>query len=120
MTGIVLSQGEKKFPMLLASQRERVEIMRLLCSADSSVESGTPFALRLRALAACAAQRPILSQLMADPKFKNLVYFVVDFHNQKDAASRLPWAAHRQKEKTMTDLRTNSRPFTLAARGVHV
>jgi thiol-disulfide isomerase/thioredoxin len=33
----------------------------------------------------CAAQRPILSQLMADPKFKNLVYFVVDFDNQKDA-----------------------------------
>ena len=33
----------------------------------------------------CAAQRPILSQLMADPKFKNLVYFVVDFDSQKDA-----------------------------------
>ena len=33
----------------------------------------------------CAAQRPILSQLMADPKFMNLVYFVVDFDSQKDA-----------------------------------
>ena len=33
----------------------------------------------------CAAQRPILSQLMADPKFKNLIYFVVDFDSQKDA-----------------------------------
>jgi thioredoxin len=33
----------------------------------------------------CAAQRPILSQLMADPKFKNLGYFVVDFDSQKDA-----------------------------------
>ena len=33
----------------------------------------------------CAAQRPILSQLMTDPKFKNLVYFVVDFDSQKDA-----------------------------------
>jgi thioredoxin 1 len=33
----------------------------------------------------CKAQ-PILSELMADPKFKNLVYFVVDFDNQKDAA----------------------------------
>jgi thiol-disulfide isomerase/thioredoxin len=33
----------------------------------------------------CAAQRPILSQMMADPKFKNLIYFVVDFDSQKDA-----------------------------------
>jgi thiol-disulfide isomerase/thioredoxin len=33
----------------------------------------------------CAKQRPILGGLMADPKFKNLVYFVVDFDSQKDA-----------------------------------
>jgi len=33
----------------------------------------------------CAKQRPILSELMADPKFKGLVYFVVDFDSQKDA-----------------------------------
>jgi thioredoxin 1 len=35
----------------------------------------------------CAKQRPILSELIADPKFKNLVYFVVDFDSQKDAVS---------------------------------
>jgi thioredoxin 1 len=33
----------------------------------------------------CAKQKPILSELMADPKFKDLVYFVVDFDSQKDA-----------------------------------
>jgi thioredoxin 1 len=33
----------------------------------------------------CKAQDPILGELMAEPKFKNLVYFVVDFDNQKDA-----------------------------------
>jgi thiol-disulfide isomerase/thioredoxin len=33
----------------------------------------------------CNKQKPILSQLMADPKFDNLVYFVVDFDSQKDA-----------------------------------
>src|SRR5215470_17884340 len=33
----------------------------------------------------CKAQKPILSELMADPKFKNLVYFVVDFESQKEA-----------------------------------
>ena len=33
----------------------------------------------------CKAQRPILSELMDEPQFKNLVYFVVDFDAQKDA-----------------------------------
>lgn len=33
----------------------------------------------------CKAQKPILSELMADPKFNNLLYFVVDFDGQKDA-----------------------------------
>jgi thioredoxin 1 len=33
----------------------------------------------------CKAQKPILSQLMAEPKFKDLIYFVVDFDSQKDA-----------------------------------
>src|SRR5216684_2576318 len=36
----------------------------------------------------CKAQKPILSELMADPKFKNLVYFVVDFDSQKDLVNR--------------------------------
>ena len=33
----------------------------------------------------CKAQNPILSKLMAEPKFKDLIYFVVDFDSQKDA-----------------------------------
>lgn len=33
----------------------------------------------------CKAQKPILSELMAEPKFKNLVYFVVNFDSQKNA-----------------------------------
>jgi thiol-disulfide isomerase/thioredoxin len=33
----------------------------------------------------CKAQKPILSELMAEPQFKNLVYFIVDFDAQKDA-----------------------------------
>ena len=33
----------------------------------------------------CQAQKPILSELMAKPEFKDLVYFVVDFDSQKDA-----------------------------------
>ena len=33
----------------------------------------------------CKAQKPILNELMADLKFKDLIYFVVDFDTQKDA-----------------------------------
>jgi thioredoxin 1 len=33
----------------------------------------------------CKAQSPILGELMTAPKFKDLIYFVVDFDKQKDA-----------------------------------
>ena len=33
----------------------------------------------------CKAQKPILSELISASKFKDLVYFVVDFDSQKDA-----------------------------------
>jgi thioredoxin 1 len=36
----------------------------------------------------CKAQKPILSELMDNPKFKDLVYFVVDFDAQKDVVKR--------------------------------
>jgi thiol-disulfide isomerase/thioredoxin len=36
----------------------------------------------------CKAQKPILAELMADPKFKNLVYFTIDFDSQKDLVRR--------------------------------
>jgi thioredoxin 1 len=37
----------------------------------------------------CAKQKPILSELLAQPKFKNLTYFIVDFDSQKDAVKSL-------------------------------
>lgn len=36
----------------------------------------------------CKAQTPILAGLMADSKFKNLMYFTVDFDSQKDLVRR--------------------------------
>ena len=33
----------------------------------------------------CKAQDPILGELMSAPKFKDLVYFVIDFDGQKNA-----------------------------------
>jgi thiol-disulfide isomerase/thioredoxin len=35
----------------------------------------------------CAKQKPIISELLAEPKFKDLTYFVVDFDSQKDAVN---------------------------------
>lgn len=32
----------------------------------------------------CTAQKPILSELMADKKFSDLVYFTIDFDSQKN------------------------------------
>ncbi len=36
----------------------------------------------------CKAQKPILADLMADPKFKDLVYFTIDFDSEKDLVQR--------------------------------
>jgi thiol-disulfide isomerase/thioredoxin len=36
----------------------------------------------------CKAQAPILADLMAEAKFKNLVYFTIDFDSQKDQVRR--------------------------------
>ena len=36
----------------------------------------------------CKAQAPILAELMADAKFKDLLYFTVDFDSQKDLVRR--------------------------------
>jgi len=36
----------------------------------------------------CKAQAPIVNDLRADPRFKDLVYFVIDFDSQKDLLKR--------------------------------
>ena len=56
-------------------------------SFDAAQQAGKPILVAIHAswCPTCKAQRPILSDLMAEPKFKDLVYFVVDFDTQKDA-----------------------------------
>ncbi|HWM49157.1 MAG TPA: thioredoxin family protein [Xanthobacteraceae bacterium] len=53
--------------------------------------SGKPIFVAIHApwCPTCKAQAPILSELLTDPKFKNLVYFIIDFDNQKDAVRHL-------------------------------
>ena len=56
-------------------------------SFAATQKAGKPILVAIHAswCPTCKAQRPILSDLMAEPKFKDLVYFVVDFDTQKDA-----------------------------------
>jgi thioredoxin 1 len=51
----------------------------------------------------CKAQKPILSELMADPKFKDLLYFTIDFDSQKDLIQRLG----AQKQSTLIAFKGN-------------
>jgi thioredoxin 1 len=56
-------------------------------SFDTAQKAGKPIFVAIHAswCPTCKAQKPILSDLMAEPKFKDLIYFVVDFDTQKDA-----------------------------------
>ena len=56
-------------------------------SFAAAQKSGKPILVAIHAswCPTCKAQKPILSKLIAEPKFKDLVYFVVDFDSQKDA-----------------------------------
>jgi thiol-disulfide isomerase/thioredoxin len=57
--------------------------------ADAQKE-GRPILVAIHAswCPTCKVQTPILSNLTANPKFKNLAYFVIDFDAQKDFVER--------------------------------
>jgi thioredoxin 1 len=54
-------------------------------SFDAAQKAGKPILVEITArwCTTCAAQRPILATLFAQPKFKDLVTFNIDFDSQK-------------------------------------
>jgi thioredoxin 1 len=65
----------------------------------------------------CKAQAPILSDLRADPRFKDLVYFVIDFDSQKDLLNRfgvraqstlIAFKGDKEAARSVGDTRRNS------------
>jgi len=66
---------------------------------ETAQKAGKPIFIAIHAswCPTCQAQKPILSELMADPKFKNLMYFTIDFDSQKDLVQRF----RAQKQSTL-------------------
>jgi thiol-disulfide isomerase/thioredoxin len=62
-------------------------------------KAGKPILIAIHApwCPVCTAQKPILSELMADRKFKDLAYFTIDFDSQKDLVRRFG----AQKQSTL-------------------
>jgi thiol-disulfide isomerase/thioredoxin len=54
---------------------------------EAAQKAGKPIFVAIHAswCPTCKAQDPILGELTSAPKFKDLVYFLVNFDNQKDA-----------------------------------
>ena len=58
---------------------------------DAAKAAGKPVLVEVTApwCPTCKAQKPILSELKASPKFKDLMVFEIDFDSQKDALRAL-------------------------------
>jgi thioredoxin 1 len=91
-------------------------------------KAGRPILIAIHAswCPTCKAQAPILSELRADPKFKNLVYFVIDFDSQKDLVNRfgarmqstlIAFRGDKEEGRSVGDTKRDS-IFALAAKSI--
>lgn len=85
MSGLALALGWTS----VASARDKTPFTP--AAFEAAQAAGKPILIDVSAswCPTCKAQAPILSKLLGDPRFKNMVAFNVDFDSQKDILRRL-------------------------------
>ena len=79
-------------PLMPAATAQASEVKTFTPAAfEAAQKAGAPILVEVTApwCPTCKAQKPILSELTAQPKFAKLVTFRVDFESQKDALKML-------------------------------
>jgi thiol-disulfide isomerase/thioredoxin len=91
----IFAAGMASAPMVQAT----AEPTAFTQPAFEAAQQGKPILVQITAswCPICAKQRPILSQLEAEPRFKNLVVYNIDFDAQKDQVR----AMGAQKQSTL-------------------
>jgi thioredoxin 1 len=77
-------------PMLFGTDAIAAETAYTPAAFEAAQKAGKPILVHITApwCTTCAAQKPILAKLEADPKFKDLQVFDVDFDSRKDVVKR--------------------------------
>ena len=78
-------------PLGIGSARSAERVPFTLAAFAAAQQSGKPILVHVTATwcAVCNAQKPILSRLEADPRFKDLTVFAIDFDTQKEAVRQV-------------------------------
>ena len=77
-------------PMLFGTGAIAAEMTYTPAAFEAAQKAGKPILVHITApwCTTCAAQKPILSKLEAEPKFKDLQVFDVDFDSRKDVVKQ--------------------------------
>ncbi|MGE8128520.1 thioredoxin family protein [Methylobacterium sp. NPDC080182] len=77
-------------PMLFGTAAIAAEMTYTPAAFEAAQKAGKPILVHITApwCTTCAAQKPILAKLEADPKFKDLQVFDVDFDSRKDVVKQ--------------------------------
>ncbi|MGU3339459.1 thioredoxin domain-containing protein [Methylobacterium mesophilicum] len=77
-------------PMLFGTAAGAAEMAYTPAAFEAAQKAGKPILVHITApwCTTCAAQKPILAKLEADPKFKDLQVFDVDFDSRKDVVKK--------------------------------
>ena len=77
-------------PMLLGTGASATEMTYTPAAFEAAQKAGKPILVHITApwCTTCAAQKPILWKLEAEPKFKDLQVFDVDFDSRKDVVKQ--------------------------------